>query len=39
MSWKQISDAFTIDEVGTRLLTNLVRGIYSHEAVLLEYFF
>ena len=37
MSWKQISDAFTIDDIGARLLANLARGIYSHEAVLREY--
>ena len=37
MGWKQISDAFTIDDIGARLLANLARGIYSHEAVLREY--
>jgi HSP90 family molecular chaperone len=37
MSWKQISDQFTINDIGARLLANLARGIYSHEAVLREY--
>jgi hypothetical protein len=37
MSWSAIRDEFTIDDVGARLLSNLARGIYSHEAVLREY--
>lgn len=37
MTWKQLSDEFTIDDIGARLLANLARGIYSHEAVLREY--
>ncbi len=37
MTWATISDEFTIDDVGARLLSNLARGIYSHEAVLREY--
>jgi hypothetical protein len=37
MSWKNIPDAFTIDDIGARLLANLARGIYNYEAVLREY--
>jgi hypothetical protein len=37
MNWQQIPDEFTIDDIGARLLANLARGIYSHEAVLREY--
>jgi hypothetical protein len=39
MSWKNIPDTFTIDDIGATLLANLARGIYKHETVLLEYFF
>jgi hypothetical protein len=37
MSWSNVSDEFTIDDIGARLLANLARGIYNHEAVLREY--
>jgi hypothetical protein len=37
MSWSNIPDEFTIDDIGARLLANLARGIYNHEAVLREY--
>ena len=37
MNWTQIPDEFTIDDIGARLLANLARGIYGHEAVLREY--
>jgi hypothetical protein len=37
MSWSNIPDAFTINDIGARLLANLARGIYNHEAVLREY--
>jgi len=37
MSWSNIADEFTIDDIGARLLANLARGIYNHEAVLREY--
>src|SRR5881392_2232242 len=37
MAWQSIHDAFTIDDIGARLLANLARGIYNHEAVLREY--
>jgi len=35
--WTNIDDEFTIDDIGARLLANLARGIYNHEAVLREY--
>src|SRR5947207_3091756 len=35
--WIDIEDQFTIDDIGARLLANLARGIYNHEAVLREY--
>jgi cupin superfamily acireductone dioxygenase involved in methionine salvage len=37
MAWSKIDDQFTIDDIGARLLANLARGIYNHEAVLREY--
>jgi hypothetical protein len=37
MSWTNIDDEFTINDIGARLLANLARGIYNHEAVLREY--
>ena len=37
MTWQTIPDEFTIDDIGARLLANLARGIYNHEAVLREY--
>lgn len=37
MAWSNIHDEFTIDDIGARLLANLARGIYNHEAVLREY--
>jgi len=37
MSWTHIDDEFTINDIGARLLANLARGIYNHEAVLREY--
>ena len=37
MSWSNVQDEFTIDDIGARLLANLARGIYNHEAVLREY--
>ena len=37
MAWKNIDDSFTIDDIGARLLSNLAKGIYNHEAVLREY--
>ena len=37
MRWEKVSDEFTIDDIGARLLANLARGIYNHEAVLREY--
>ena len=37
MSWEQVPDEFTIDDIGARLLANLARGIYSPDAVLREY--
>ena len=37
MSWSNVQDEFTIDYIGARLLANLARGIYNHEAVLREY--
>jgi hypothetical protein len=37
MSWKDIKDQFTIQDIGAPLLANLAKGIYSPEAVLREY--
>src|SRR5882757_4131529 len=37
MGWKVIPDEFSIDDIGARLLANLAKGIYNHEAVLREY--
>jgi hypothetical protein len=37
MSWKDIKDQFTIQDIGASLLANLAKGIYSPEAVLREY--
>jgi hypothetical protein len=37
MSWSNIEDKFTINDIGAQLLENLARGIYNHEAVLREY--
>jgi HSP90 family molecular chaperone len=37
MIWNRLDDQLGWDDVGGRLLTNLARGIYSHEAVLREY--
>lgn len=37
MAWLTVHDEFTIDDIGARLLANLARGIYNHEAVLREY--
>lgn len=37
MGWSNIDDEFTINDIGARLLANLARGIYNHEAVLREY--
>jgi HSP90 family molecular chaperone len=37
MMWSKLSDEFKIDDIGARLLANLAKGIYSHEAVLREY--
>lgn len=37
MAWIEIADEFTIDDIGARLLANLAKGIYHHEAVLREY--
>lgn len=37
MTWSTVPDAFTINDIGARLLENLARGIYNHEAVLREY--
>src|SRR5688572_19475550 len=37
MTWSKIKDEFEIDDIGARLLANLAKGIYTHEAVLREY--
>ncbi|MBZ5631458.1 MAG: ATP-binding protein [Acidobacteriia bacterium] len=37
MSWKDINDQFTIEDIGAPLLANLAKGIYTPEAVLREY--
>jgi hypothetical protein len=37
MSWSKLKDEFEIDDIGGRLLANLAKGIYNHEAVLREY--
>lgn len=37
MGWSNLKDQFEIDDIGGRLLANLAKGIYSHEAVLREY--
>src|SRR5919106_2323459 len=37
MTWESVKDEFTIERIGARLLPNLARGIYNHEAVLREY--
>lgn len=37
MPWSNLKDEFQIDDIGARLLANLAKGIYSHEAVLREY--
>lgn len=37
MAWSKIKDEFEIDDIGARLLANLAKGIYTHEAVLREY--
>src|SRR4051812_33138578 len=37
MAWSKLKDEFKIDDIGGRLLANLAKGIYTHEAVLREY--
>jgi hypothetical protein len=37
MTWSKLKDEFKIDDIGGRLLANLAKGIYTHEAVLREY--
>jgi hypothetical protein len=37
MTWKDVRDQFTIQDIGAPLLANLAKGIYSPEAVLREY--
>ncbi len=37
MAWQQLKDALQWDDVGGRLLANLAKGIYDHQAVLREY--
>jgi HSP90 family molecular chaperone len=37
MPWNQLADELEWDDVGGRLLANLARGMYIHEAVLREY--
>jgi HSP90 family molecular chaperone len=37
MPWNRLNDELQWNDVGGRLLANLARGIYTHEAVLREY--
>ncbi|MEY2508820.1 MAG: hypothetical protein QOH01_3149 [Verrucomicrobiota bacterium] len=37
MNWKTVEDEPSIQDVGARLLANIAKGIYNHEAVLREY--
>jgi hypothetical protein len=37
MPWHRLKDELAWDDVGGRLLANLARGIYNHEAVVREY--
>jgi len=37
MAWHRLKDQLDWNDVGGRLLANIARGIYSHEAVLREY--
>lgn len=37
MAWQPLKDVLQWDDVGGRLLANLAKGIYNHQAVLREY--
>lgn len=37
MAWQRLKDELKWDDVGGRLLANLAKGIYDHQAVLREY--